>query len=370
MKLSQLRSVVVLIFAATFLPLVLSAQAPARKGLTWMLTGEMNENAFYHTANLLQNGMVLVTSGTDMVTGRLPVGQLYDPASGSWSSTGTCLARIFHTGTLLHNGKVMVAGGSIDDAFPQVTPGVQLYEPSTNTWTSTSDMLTERENHSAVLLGSGDVLVAGGKDDAGHDLATAELFRPAGQFGSWSATGSMQTGRSFFQLTLLSDGRVLASGGQNGSTYVSDVEIYDPATGTWTVTGSLLIGRYSHTATLLPSGQVLVAGGLGQSPRVLAEAELYDPATGVWTATTPLNFARDGHRATLLAGRVIVTGGAPPNVANSWEMYDPGTATWKFGRLNGSHSGHTATLLRDQTILVAGGNTHAELSAEIGAITH
>ncbi len=133
MRLSQLRSVVVLIFAATFLPLVLSAQAPARKGLTWMLTGEMNENAFYHTANLLQNGMVLVTSGTDLVTGRLPVGQLYDPASGSWSSTGTCLARIFHTGTLLHNGKVMVAGGSIDDAFPQVTPGVQLYEPSTNT---------------------------------------------------------------------------------------------------------------------------------------------------------------------------------------------------------------------------------------------
>src|SRR5207237_5285038 len=125
MKLSQLRSVVVLIFAATSLPLVVLGQAPARRGLTWALTGAMNQDASYHTANLLQNGMVLVASGTDMITGRLPVGQLYDSASGSWSLTGDMVeARIFHTGTLLTNGKVLVAGGNVE-SIPQVTAAAE-----------------------------------------------------------------------------------------------------------------------------------------------------------------------------------------------------------------------------------------------------
>jgi type II secretory pathway component GspD/PulD (secretin) len=37
--------------------------------------------------------------------------------------------------------------------------------------------------------------------------------------------------------------------------------LYDPVSGTWTTTGSLNTGRYVHTATLLPNGHVLVVGG-------------------------------------------------------------------------------------------------------------
>ena len=125
MKLTQFRCIRILVLAATSLPLVVFGQAPARRGLTWALTGAMNQDASYHTANLLQNGMVLVASGTDRVTGRLPVGQLYDPASGSWTSTGSMVkARIFHTGTLLTNGKVLVAGGNVD--FDLVTAAAEL----------------------------------------------------------------------------------------------------------------------------------------------------------------------------------------------------------------------------------------------------
>ena len=88
------------------------------------------------------------------------------------------------------------------------------------------------------------------------------------------------------------------------------------AAGTWTATGSLVTGRYGHTATLLLDGKVLVAGGIG----ALTSAELYDPATGIWTTTGSLNHGRANHTATLLNnGKVLVAGGGPLKA----EIYDP-----------------------------------------------
>jgi Kelch motif len=88
------------------------------------------------------------------------------------------------------------------------------------------------------------------------------------------------------------------------------------AAGTWTATGSLTTTRIDHTATLLSNGKVLVAGGfVGTLPNpVLASAELYDPATGAWSATGSMVHARHLHTATLLHdGRVLVAGGAGPD---------------------------------------------------------
>ena len=76
-----------------------------------------------------------------------------------------------------------------------------------------------------------------------------------------------------------------------------------PNGGTWTFTGSLNTGRFLHSATLLPNGMVLVAGGLDGNFHAIGSAELYDPASGTWTATGSLNTARYEHTATLLAQR-------------------------------------------------------------------
>src|SRR6266853_421752 len=86
------------------------------------------------------------------------------------------------------------------------------------------------------------------------------------------------------------------------------------ASGTWTLTGSMKTARAGQTATLLPDGQVLVAGGFNEpalgSFNYLSSAELYNPATGSWTVTGSMSTARDGHTATLLPnGRVLVAGG-------------------------------------------------------------
>src|SRR5882757_3400656 len=124
----------------------------------------------------------------------------------------------------------------------------------------------------------------------------------------------------------------------------------------WDFTGSVHTARYYHTATLLSDGRVLVAGGTGARPETfpypgIASTELYDPGTGTWTVTGNLNAGRLLHTATLLPnGRVLVAGGWPDHTHNgimaSAELYDPATGTWtRTGSMNVGRAAHTATLL-------------------------
>ncbi|QBB69039.1 hypothetical protein ELE36_00825 [Pseudolysobacter antarcticus] len=83
---------------------------------------------------------------------------------------------------------------------------------------------------------------------------------------AWEATGLLTTPRYLHTATLLPSGKVLVAGGSNTSRLAS-AELYDPATNTWGSVSALTTARYAHTATLLPSGKVLVAGG--RTPAVI-----------------------------------------------------------------------------------------------------
>jgi hypothetical protein len=158
-------------------------------------------------------------------------------------------------------------------------------------------------------------------------------------------------------------GLVLLAGGVAAGDLVAQTELADP-TGPWTVSGQLAEARYGHTATLLPDGTVLVTGGFSPQGGVTptASAEVYDPARGSWTAVGRMVSGRAGHTATLLRdGTVLVTGGASHNGGNgsplaAAEVYDPSRATWRaVGDMIDARAGHTATALPDGTVLVVGG---------------
>src|SRR5436190_1360581 len=135
------------------------------------------------------------------------------------------------------------------------------------TFSVTGRLGTARESHAATLLPRGKVLVVGGLRADGHypPLASAELYDPA--TASWSITASLGTARGGHTATLLPSGKVLVAGGVSTSA-LATAELYDPATESWSTTGSLGTARVAHTATLLPSGKVLVAAGITGVPNV------------------------------------------------------------------------------------------------------
>jgi WD40 repeat protein len=322
-----------------------------------------------NTATRLADGRVLVL-GADG-------GDLYDPKTGAFSATGAMTAlRQGFTATLLADGRVLVAGGDGTSA--------EVYDPKTGAFSVTGAMTDIQIGFSATLLGDGQVLLVGGDEPVDGEweicqegagcwrstdlvpVGTAELYNPA--TGIFSRTGSMASPRDGSQsATLLADGRVLIAGGSTSSSgaSVTSAELYDPKTGGFSATGSLIAGRRGHTGTLLSDGRVLIAGGeVELSGKPLATAELYDPKTATFSAAGPMTTARKGHTATLLSdGRVLITGGYDGTPASasggsaSAELHDPKTGTFaRTGSMTAGRTGHSATLLSDGRVLVAGGS--------------
>ena len=270
-------------------------------------------------------------------------------------------ARRSHTATLLHSGKLLVAGGFNTSSGP--LSSAEIYDPRSGIWTITASLGTARYGHTATLLPNGKVLVTGGYGISGASLASAELFDPAGNggAGSWSVTGGLATARAFHTATLLANGKVLVAGGNNNAGPFASVELYDPVAGTWSATGPMAGARQSHTATLLPDGKVLVAGGGNGIGTFFTSAETYNPSSGTWSATGALSDARAFHTATLLTnGKVLAVGGQTTGFSGlaTAQLYDPATGVWTAAAsLATARYGHSATLLPNGNLLVAGGQT-------------
>ena len=317
-----------------------------------------------HTATLLPNGKVLVAGGSDS-NGVFPHAEVFDPATETWSDTGTLVsARSDHMAILLPNGKVLIAGGADHSGY---LSSAELYDPASGTWAATGAMNSPRAFSRATLLPNGKVLVAGGLSNSGVRLSSSELFDPLSE--TWTMTGAMADSRYGHTATLLPSGKVLVAGGYHGDggsypgAFLSNAEIYDPATGLWTATGAMNAARYNFTATLLPNGKVLVAGGYSStgdfsSANYLSGAEIYDPVTGAWTTTGSMSNARNVHTADLLpSGKVLVAGGVNySSILPIAELYDPATGFWTAtGTLSSARWAHTSTMLPIGKALVTGG---------------
>jgi N-acetylneuraminic acid mutarotase len=173
----------------------------------------------------------------------------------------------------------------------------------------------------------------------------------------------MATPRDNHTATLLPDGRVLVAGGLNRfGPGLASAEIYDPRTATWSTVARMRTGRYHHTATLLKDGRVLVVGGgrTVHGERVfLSSAEIYDPVRNTWRSAGRFPIKRANHTATLLGdGRVLVAGGGDraPGFTSDAEIYNPRTNRWsRAPRMPEPRGFHTATLLASGQVLIAGG---------------
>lgn len=272
----------------------------------------------------------LVRSADGPIFTYVPVGggQWSQAAPGSKEAPEQLLQ--LHAAAPLPSGEVLIGGGVDAGGFAGATSHTSsfIYSPGTDRWRRAPEMTARfgREAHTATPLEDGRVLVAGGAEGINNAQATAELYDVLSN--RWSGAGSMRQARFFHSANVLADGRVLVAGG-NCSAEVFAVtvrcatassEIYDPRKNEWREAEPMVFPRAGHSLTRLSDGRVLAAGGQITDEEGTDWAEVFDPRKGDWRIVDRMIHRRAVHTATpvsvapssvCIAGceRVLLVGG-------------------------------------------------------------
>ncbi len=325
----------------------------------------------FHTATLLPNGTVLLAGGTDG-SYILQTAETFDPAAGTFSMTASPMTAVreHHSASLLPNGRVLLAGGFSTSAVSTgPVNSAELYYPNTRVFLPAAVMISSRSQHVAVSLPNGNVFVAGGFNGLTTVTNTAEIYQST--TNAWVPAASMPAGqeRAVAAAVQLQDGTVMVCGGTNQNGILDTVLIFNPAANAWTTLAEAMPSPLqSHTATMLTDGRVLVAGGddgFGET----ASSFIYDPSKpdgSRWSTASALNNARFGHDATLLPnGTVMISGGvaqaglgggATANALQTIEFFHPAFNQWdNLTNFPAPRSFHTATLAPNGSVYFIGG---------------
>jgi hypothetical protein len=302
--------------------------------------------------------------------------EIYDPKTGQFTPTGALmLARSSATAVLLTDGRALIIGGygcpPKDGActLSNTVHGVgltstELYDPATGTFSTTGSMIVPRQSARAVVMADGRVLVVGWN-------RTVEVYEPT--TGKFTRAGSLSADYVGWTATLLPSGRVLVT----GNSYFIQAELFDPASGQSEAISMANIPdlkkmRSPATATLLGNDRVLVS----VSGYLLTYDPATNLFTESGSISQPGEWIPNS--ATLLSdGEVLFAGGALETTNNSSEqisnwagLFDPATGFRKIQTMVAARDSSSATLLADGSVLICGGvgsaaNRTALSSAEL-----
>lgn len=382
---------------------------------------EVSDTTLYrssHSSVVLNNGDVLIMGGLRHVTKRkLKPGtkdvyyngsgepkhkgiEIYNPVSKQFRYLDGGVPFLGSAkSVLLQNGKILICCAKRPNTLVLFDPGTNTYqgidfwqdikvleyiflglnmtyEPTYRmTGLSGLPSITLLKNAQVLIIAGGQIQFSYGEHGGFRKYFTSNhafIFDP--KTNKVSPTGLLSCARKNHQATLLEDGKVLITGGENNlgchndkkkwsSETISHAEVYDPKTGQFTRVGNMKVSREDHTTTLLNDGMVLITGGVTgniSERRSVADAELYKPSEKKFTLIEKMETRRVGHTATLLTnGDVLIAGGCyqgQERDTDKVEIYKPRTREFHtIGGMSDTRCRHNATLLRDGTVLITGG---------------
>ncbi len=297
--------------------------------------------------SLLPNGKVLSF-------GKVGTPELWNPSTGAFSAVPSPVLLFCAGQALLSDGRLLVAGGHISDDHG--LPDITFFSSSTSAWSSGTKMSKGRWYPTTTTLGTGDVVIVGGRDEAGLEVTIPEVWKKSGvvrrltgakyqipyypraflapngklfvagerqtsryldvsSTGSWSNSAVRKFGvRDYGAAVMYDDGKILYVGGGRTTNTAEIIDLND-ANPSWQWTGSMAYARRHLNATVLPTGDVLVTGGVSgpgfnDLGTGVTAAELWNPGTGQWTTLASSIVTRGYHATSLLLpdGRVLHTG--------------------------------------------------------------
>ena len=277
---------------------------------TWSLTGDLNVARSNACLIKLSSGHILAISGSTHTPdgGPTNVVEEFDPTLGTWAIVGHLqMQRMIPTANMLNNGKILIVGG-YNGSTTLAT--CELYDPATNTSRMTGSTSKNRYEHQSTMLSGGRVLINGGRDGgAGSNYFNGtEIYDPATE--TWTVVSSMAQSRMEAITTTFSDGAVLAAGGRNSPlSSAPGSEIFDENTLTWSNTDPLKEPVTWMGCIPFPDDRYMVTGGiisgtwvdlLGLDNVTTPKCEWYDRTNRLWYFAPELNLSRCRHKAMYL----------------------------------------------------------------------
>jgi hypothetical protein len=242
--------------------------------------------------------------------------ELFDPKSGIWSKTGSMRwARAVCQAVTLRDGRVLVFGSGSPESgvsLPEAAFNTaELYDPATGRWSSAGRLpagnefgsggsLVATSNGGAVLIGVGWWWKHQGEMTRSFRFwAGSSTWRQIGR--TWEITYNPADGKPITitrgvrnlagaAVAALPDGRVLVAGGGSvpirrsdsegwyDTVPVRDVLAYVPKTNRWQDLPRMRHERQSAAVVTLSDGSVIVAGGVGPDWKWLRSFARFTPA--------------------------------------------------------------------------------------------
>lgn len=277
-------------------------------------------------APIVQLHAHLLLDGKVLTWGHYGDPQVWDPATGLFTSVPSPSLLFCAGHDWLPDGRLFVAGGHLADLHG--LPNANVFDPVTKTWEALPAMAAGRWYPTNTTLPNGDILVLAGTDSAAVNVLIPEVWNGS----SWRQLTGASLGLPFYPRSFLApDGRVFVAG-EDPQSHWLDVT----GTGQWTSGPVRQFGNRNYgSAVMYAPGKILYVGG-GDPPTSTAEVIDLNEPNPQWRFTTSMTFPRRQMDATLLpTGDVLVTGGTmspgfnnPAGAVHQAEIWNPTTGRW------------------------------------------